>query len=212
MNSNLPKALIPINGKPLIHHVMEMWRCEPEDCVFILGHKAGEVMKAIPDGATCAFQDFPHGIADAILQAEGLVDGRFVVALGDCIQRGRWIVPQEVPMMGVGVWETDNHDAIKSSYSVKLKDGRVSKVVEKPKRCINDLCGMGTYFLNSRVFEYIRQTPVSPLRGEVEITDTLQLMIDQGEVLTPVFFCGDYLNVTYPEDMKLAEQILSKPL
>ena len=84
--NQVPKALISINGKPLIHHVMEMWRCEPKDCVFILGHKAGEVMKAIPDGATCAFQDFPHGIADAILQAEGLVEGRFVVALGDCIQ------------------------------------------------------------------------------------------------------------------------------
>lgn len=209
MNSNLPKVLLPLNGKPLLYHVMEMWGCEPKDFIFVLGYKAGEVIKSIPEESVVAIQDFQNGIADAILQAEGLIKNeKFVVALGDCIQKGRWSFPKMSPMLGVGVWETDNHEAIKSSYSVELENGYVSKVIEKPKKVANNYCGMGTYFLDGRVFEYIRETPISPLRSEVEITDTIQLMINSGERVTPIFFKGEYLNITYLDDIQIAERIL----
>ena len=67
---------------------------------------------------------------------------------------------------------------------------------------------MGFYFFNKRVFDYIKLIKSSPLRGEVEITDTIQNMIDSGEKMTPVFFRGNYLNVTYPEDLVKAERLL----
>ncbi len=106
---------------------------------------------------------------------------------------------------GVGVWETGNVEAIKLSYSLDVGDNHVVHVSEKPEHVLNNLCGMGFYFLDKRAFEYIELTKPSPLRGEVEITEALQNMIDNGERITPVLFRGSYLNITYPEDLARAE-------
>lgn len=67
---------------------------------------------------------------------------------------------------------------------------------------------MGTYFFDKRVFDYIGGTPPSILRGEVKITDVIQYMIAAGEEIAPVFFRGNYINITYPENLKKAEEIL----
>lgn len=209
MGDDLPKVLIPINGKPLLHHVVDMWRDSVDEFIFVLGYKWMEVIEFLPQNSIYVFQDSQKGIADAILKVEPLINNEaFVVALGDCVQKGEWQIPSIPPELGVGVWETNNNDAIKVSYSVEIKDGYLSKVIEKPKEIINNYCGMGTYFFDRRVFDYIRKTPVSTLRNEVEITDTLQLMINSGEKISPIFFNGEYLNVTYPEDIQKAERIL----
>ncbi len=168
------------------------------------------VIDYLPRNSIYVFQDSQKGIADAILKVEPLIeDEKFVVALGDCIQVGEWVEPQGPTELGVGIWETSDTRAIRSSYSVEIKDGYVSKVVEKPQELVNNYCGMGTYFFDRRVFNYIRKTPKSSLRNEVEITDTIQLMVASGERISPVFFKGNYLNVTYPEDIARAEELLS---
>lgn len=209
MGDDIPKVLVPINGKPLLHHVVGMWETSVEEFIFVIGYKGIEIIKLLPKNSIYVFQDSQRGIADAILRAEPLIDNEdFVVALGDCVQKGRWKIPSTPAELGIGVWETDNLDAIKSSYSVEIKEGYVSKVIEKPKELINNYCGMGTYFFDRRVFDYIRKTPISSLRNEVEITDTIQLMVNSGEKITPIFFRGEYLNVTYPEDIQKAEEIL----
>jgi len=69
---------------------------------------------------------------------------------------------------------------------------------------------MGTYFFDKRIFDYIRKTPKSSLRNEIEITDTIQLMINSRERVSPFFFIGRYLNITYPEDIKEAEELLNE--
>ena len=210
MGGGLPKALLPIKGKPLFRHVMEMWETSVDGFIFVVGHRWEEVVNTLPSEAEYVVQNPQRGIADAILQAERLTYGEpFVVALGDCVQRGEWILP-EVPIeIGVGVWETDDQELIRRSNSVEIDKGCICRVVEKPKEAPNNYCGMGTYFFDNRVVEYIKKTPVSSLRGEVEITDTIQLMILSGERITPVFFNGEYLNVTYPEDLQKAEELLS---
>jgi dTDP-glucose pyrophosphorylase len=130
------------------------------------------------------------------------------MVLGDCICNGEFIFPKDM-QQGIGVWETQNIQDIKQSYAVEIKDNFVSKVIEKPKKIINNLCGMGFYFFDKRVFGYIKLTPPSPIRGEIEITDVIQKMIDAGEKISPVLFKGKYLNITYPQDLKRAEAILT---
>lgn len=210
MGEDSPKVLLPINGKSLLHHVVDMWKDTVNEFIFVVGYRWTEVLKYLPENSIYVFQDTQKGIADALLQVEPLITSdEFVVALGDCIQKGKWSLPGYPIELGVGVWLTDNLEAIRSSYSVEIKDGYVSGVVEKPKYPPNNCCGMGTYFFDRRVFDYIRKTPISTLRNEVEITDTIQLMVNLGEKITPVLFKGDYLNVTYPEDIKRAEEMLS---
>jgi len=209
MGGATPKALIPINGKPLVYHVMDMWADSVDGFIFVVGYKWQEVTKCLPKDSIFVTQEPQRGIADAILQTRGALQGKegFVVVLGDCLQVGEWIIPPKLEL-GIGIWETNNKDTIRQSYSVEIEGGYVSRVVEKPKNPPNNYCGMGTYFLDRRVFSYIRRTPINPLRNEKEITDTIQLMVDSGEKITPVFFKGEYLNTTYPEDIEKAEKLL----
>jgi len=210
MGGATPKALIPVNGKPLIRHIMDMWKTSIDEFIFVVGYKWEEVTGSLPKKSVFVIQEHQKGIADAIYATKGVLgsEDNFVVVLGDCLQVGEWIIPPSLEL-GVGVWETSNRDAIRQSYSVEVKEGYVSQVVEKPKSPPNEYCGMGTYFFDSRVFRYIKRTPLSPLRNEREITDTIQLMINAGEKITPVVFKGEYLNITYPGDIEKAERLLS---
>jgi dTDP-glucose pyrophosphorylase len=109
---------------------------------------------------------------------------------------------------GVGVWQTGDLDFIRQNYSVEHENGVIKKVIEKPRAPTSNLCGLGFYFLDKHVFRYIEKTPPSALRNEVEITDVLQNMINGGEKIHVVPFVGQYLNITFPEDTKKAENIL----
>ena len=210
MGGATPKILIPIKGKPLLHHVTEMWEHSVDEFVFVVGYKWEEVIRHIPSSSVFVTQEPQRGLADALLQARGALGGKgFVAILGDCVQKGEWVIPKDLEL-GIGIWETNNKETIRQSYSVEIEDGYVSKVIEKPKSPPNKYCGMGTYFFDERIFNYIRKTSINPLRNEKEITDTIQLMIDSGEKITPVFFKGEYLNITYPEDIKKAEDLLSE--
>jgi len=208
MGSEIPTVLIPINRKPMVCHVMDMWKNAVDGFIFVVGHKWEEVVASLPKGAPYIIQEPQKGIADAIYSTKGLLkDEEFVVVLGDCLHVGEWDIPSNIKL-GIGVWETTDKDAIRKGYSVEIENNLVTKVVEKPKNPPNNYCGMGTYFLDGRIFNYIKRTKLNPIRNEREITDTIKLMIDAGEPITPVFFNGKYLNINYWNDIAKAEDLL----
>jgi len=77
----------------------------------------------------------------------------------------------------------------------------VTAVVEKPREIVNDLLGLGFYFFTDDIFDYIDRTPPSDLRGEVEITDVIALMVEDGVDVRALPFEGLYLNLNYPSDL-----------
>lgn len=204
------KGMIDVNGKPVLRHAIDYWRQFTDDFVFVVKYKKADIYKfakALTINAEFVEPKKLKGIANGIYQAKDFVGDKFIVVLGDCVCRGIFKIRPYMEQ-GICIWETDNKEDIKRSYSVKIEKGLVSKVKEKPKRLINNLCGMGFYFFDRKVFEYIEKTKPSLLRNEVEITDVIQNMIDAGEKISPLFFKGDYLNITYTEDLKRAEEIL----
>jgi hypothetical protein len=68
---------------------------------------------------------------------------------------------------------------------------------------------MGVYFFNPEVFDYIDKTPPSRRTGKVELTDVIQVMVDDRLAVHVVPFEGDYLNVTCPEDILIADRMVS---
>ena len=209
-SSEKPKVMIEIRNKPLLGYVVDYWKRYTQDFVFVVSCNKEQVIEfasQLPINSQFVEQKELKGIAHAIMCARELVSDSFIVVLGDCLCRGSFDFAPNMKQ-GVGVWQTDNIEAIKQSYSLDIKDDLVCHVKEKPEQVSNNLCGMGFYFFNKGVFDYIKLTRPSPLRGEVEITDTIQNMIDNGEKITPVFSRGDYLNVTYPEDLVKAERLL----
>ncbi len=208
MGSNTPKTLLEVADKSILQHIMDFWTPIVDGFVVVVSPDfltspdiTVQRVSTTTADATVVIQLVPKGIAQALLLTKDVVDEHFVVVLGDCLLRGRFNVMMPYKGLGVGVWKTHNQEAIKQSYAIDFCD-YLTCVVEKPKRVSNDLCGMGVYFLDKRVFDYIGTTS--------GITEVLQKMIEAGEKIKPIFFEGDYLNVTYPDDLALAEEMLKR--
>jgi len=165
-------------------------------------------LKEVKRGVEFVTQPAPAGLADAILCAEPYVKGKFIVHLGDCIFRGKFEEEDANFDLGIGVWKTYDLDEINKSYLVGVSPatGLVEDVIEKPNTTRqHGNCGMGVYFLDERIFDYIRRYEGPP--GGGDFTSILQTMVDEGEKIVPVWFRGDYINITTPDDVKKAERI-----
>lgn len=205
-----PKALLEVKRKPLLDYIIEYWKEYTNDFVFVVGYKREQVISHVskmPIEAQFIEQKELKGIANAIQCVEDTVFDRFIVVLGDCICRGEFDVPEGMEQ-GIGVVQTDHPEDIKNGYSVEIEGNLVRRVEEKPAVVSSNLCGMGFYFFDRRVFKYIEVARPSELRNEVEITNVIQDMINGGEPIVPIFFQGDYLNINYPQDITRAEGIL----
>jgi len=204
------KTMLPVAGRPLLHYVLAFWKPFVTRFVFVVKYHREEIeeyVATLPFSCQCVEPEALRGIADGIYQARALVGERFIVILGDCVCRGRLQFPSLLDQ-GVVIWATDNPEDIRRSYSVELKENRLVRVVEKPQHLPNNLCGTGFYFFHRRIFDYIERQPPSALRGEKEITDVIQAMIDAGEIIAPIWLEGAYVNVTFPEDLQRAEHVL----
>lgn len=202
MNSHVPKVLLKVNGRSLLGHITYYWSGTVDDFIIVASRENLRAIKQNSGRAIFAVQEPLRGIADAILQAEPYVKDKFVVNLGDCLLQGEF-EPDDFEL-GIGVIKDAPYDG---GYTVDVAGNRVTAAYEKSPR--GKHLGMGVYFFDKRVFDYIRKTPPSALRSEVEITDVIQNMIDAGERIAPVWFKGKYINVTYPEDIRKAEEVFA---
>ena len=207
---DLPKVLVPIKGTPILSIVVDYWSAFTRDFVFVVGYQKEQVIsfaQQLPVAAEFVEQTELRGIGHAVSLTEPLVRDRFIVVLGDCLCKGTFRFPDGMEQ-GVGVQRTDNKAQISMNFMVDVEGDRVCAAVEKPPHPTTDLCGLGFYFLGRQVFEHIQSTPPSRLRGEVEITDVIQHMIDAGEAISPVMLSGHYVNMTFPEDIARAAALV----
>ena len=212
LTDNNPKPLVTITEKPILDHVINYWKQYTNDFVFVVNYKKDKIIDYIKKFKDINYQfvvqDELRGIAHALQAVEGVAGDKFIVVLGDCICKGDFDFPHDMTQ-GVGIWETNNKKDIKNSYTVNLASNLVQGVREKPKRIFNNFCGLGFYFFDKRIFDYIRKTPPSKLRGEIELTDVIQNMIKGKEKISPVFFRGDYLNINTEDELNRAKKIIN---
>lgn len=203
----MPKHLLMIGGQPLLCHIANAWRDSVDSFIFVLKRSMAYMWEYLPENSAVVFQDEPKGLADAILRAEPYVRGRFVVALGDCPFIG--VFEEWSFELGIGVWKTEYPGReLAKNYLVRVEDNRVISLEEKPQELIaGGYCGMGVYFLDERVFDYIRKRKAKPSGGD--FTEVLQAMIDAGEIFSPVWLTGEYVNISSPEDIATAEGMLN---
>jgi len=207
---DLPKVLVPIQGKPILSIVVDYWKQFTQDFVFVVGFRREKVIefaKGLPIHAEFVEQKELRGIGHAVSLTQHCVKNKFIVVLGDCLCRGQF---RFAPGMSqaVGVRHTADTDQIRRNYMVEVEGDRLAAAVEKPPQPTTDLCGLGFYFFDRCVLDYIEKTPPSALRNEVEITDVIHHMIVAGEPVSPAWLDGAYLNMTYPEDIERAEAFL----
>ena len=183
------KQLVPIANKPILFYALESLAEAGIGRVgIVVGDTGDQVLAAVGDGARFGLevayidQPEPLGIAHAIKVSEDFLDGDpFVLYLGDNFLRGG-IVPfveefrRTAPQCQIMLRQVPNPQ----DFGVaELVDGRVVGVIEKPQQPPTDLAVIGIYMFDRHVFEAVNSIKPSP-RGELEITDTIQYLIDKG--------------------------------
>ncbi|MHA1130636.1 MAG: glucose-1-phosphate thymidylyltransferase [Candidatus Helarchaeota archaeon] len=216
------KQLIPVANKPVLFYALEdVKECGITDVgIIVASHSKDEVIAAVGDGTqfdinvTYIEQDHPGGLAHAVLTAkEFLQDDSFVMYLGDNILKEGIVTLYKQ-------FKTSNSDALIAVSKVKnpqrfgvveLKDGKVYRLVEKPKLPKSDLALVGIYFFKSSIFEAINQITPS-WRNELEITDAIQKLIDLGYQVTYKEVTGWWKDTGKPEDIIEVNQLILKEM
>src|SRR6185369_9396095 len=182
------KQLVPVANKPVLFYGIEaLVEAGIREIGIVVGDTHEEIEAAVGDGGafgahvTYIRQDAPRGLAHAVLVAEEfLKGGRFVMYLGDnLLQRGITSLVEEYERLGVDCEILLTKVPNPSAFGVAQLDGggRVVKLVEKPKDPPSDLALVGVYLFDDYIFEAARAIRPSA-RGELEITDAIQWLVD----------------------------------
>jgi glucose-1-phosphate thymidylyltransferase len=205
------KQLVPVANKPVLFYGIEaIVAAGIRDIGIVVGDTHAEIEAAVGDGSafgakvTYIRQDAPRGLAHAVLVAEPFLRGdRFVMYLGDnLLQRGITSLVEEYQRLGVDAEILLTRVPNPSSFGVAQLDanGRVVKLVEKPKDPPSDLALVGVYLFDDQIFEAARAIRPSE-RGELEITDAIQWLIDHGRTVHPHLVSGWWKDTGKAEDM-----------
>lgn len=206
-----PKVMIPIANRPILEHLLiEAKKAGIGEFVFVVGYHDEQVRDYFADGSRWGVSIEYHrqgrqmGTADALRMVEELLGGDFLLINGDIIVKHRDI--KQVMEKGgnaVSVFPVEDPQGV---GVLELSKGRVVRIYEKVESPPSHMANAGVYRLTPDIFDAISRTVKSP-RGEYELTDSLQLMIDSGQEVSYQEI-GYWLNLSYPWDLLAANQSL----
>jgi glucose-1-phosphate thymidylyltransferase len=212
------KQLVPVANKPVLFYGIEAMAAAgiSDVGIIIAPETGGEIRAAAGDGSrfgvsiTYIEQDAPLGLAHAVLTAEQFIGvDPFVMYLGDNLLRhGITALVDE--------FRTNQPDALilltpvddPQHYGVAELDGdRVKRLVEKPKNPPSDLALVGVYMFTRAIFDAGRAIEPSG-RGELEITDAIQHLVDSGKRVDSHVVHGWWKDTGQVQDMLDANRLI----
>ena len=210
-----PKPGLPICNKPLIQYSIEVFReLGIREIFVVIGHLGHELAQALGNGSALGVklryieQAKILGIASALGQLEPYVSSPMFVVLGDIFFQAENLssmidrMDERKAGAVLAVKHETDQESIRRNFTVhEDQDGRVQRVIEKPRYVHSNVKGCGLYLFGLPVFDAIRRTPRTAMRDEYEITDTIQIMVDDG---LPVFTADVVkwdVNLTAPADV-----------
>lgn len=212
------KQLVPVANKPVLFYGIEaMARAGIREVGIIVAPETGdEIRAAAGDGSrfgvelTYIGQDEPLGLAHAVLTAEPFLgDTPFVMYLGDNLLQGgitelvdafRATAPDALILL-TPVTDPENYGV------AELEGGRVRRLVEKPPEPATDLALVGVYMFTPAIHDAARA--ISPSgRGELEITDAIQHLVDSGARVDPHIVRGWWKDTGRLDDILEANRLV----
>ena len=211
------KQLVPVANKPILFYGLEALAASGiREIGIVVGDTHQEIRDAVGDGGrwgvtvTYIPQSAPLGLAHAVLTAEEYLQGQpFVMYLGDNLIREP-LAPlvtrfrTERPHAQILLAKVPNPHEFGVA---ELRDGRVVRLVEKPAVPPSDLALVGIYMFDDHIFEAARAIKPSG-RGELEITDAIQRLIDSGLVVRPHVIEGWWKDTGKLDDLLEANRII----
>ena len=216
-----PKQLLPIANKPMSQYCIESIREAGimDTAIIIGGLGSNKVKEYYGNGEkfgvnlTYIEQDYPRGIAHAVNLCKDFVSNeKFVVFLGDNI------IQKSISQFATN-FERSNYDALillcevdnPSRFGIAdVKDGKIIKIMEKPKNPPTNLAVTGIYFLTPKIFDIISKQKPSA-RNELEITDALEMLLKENDNISYDMITDYWKDTGTPEDILHANmQVLTK--
>jgi glucose-1-phosphate thymidylyltransferase len=183
------KQLVPVANRPILFYGIEAIRdAGITDVGIVVGDTAPEIMEAVGDGSrfgikvTYIHQEAPLGLAHAVKITRDFVgDDRFIVYLGDnLILSGITDFVRKFEANSPNCQILLAHVPNPQDFGVaELEGDRVARLVEKPREPRSDLALVGVYMFDSTIFDAAEEVKPS-WRGELEITDAIQYLIEKG--------------------------------
>jgi len=215
------KQLVPLANKPILFYAIEqLVSCEITELAIVVGEMREQIENAVGDGsrfgARISYIDQPQplGIAHGVKLAEEFIGGSpFALFLGDNFLK-EGISPY------VQQFRKGCHNGMvllcpvdrPQDFGVAELDGqRLVRVVEKPHDPPSNLCVIGIYFFDAHVFDAIRRIQPSA-RGELEITDTIQRLVDDGLDVHAEIISGRWIDTGKHDDLLEANRLILEDL
>lgn len=211
------KHLIPIANKPILHYAIEAAAsADIRDIAIVVNADSREVQNAIGDGSrwnvhiTYIPQETPGGLAQVVALAESFVKKEpFIFYLGDNMVVGgvRRFVEE---------FEKSDCNCLLTLAKVKdperfgvpeIKDGRIISVEEKPKNPKSQFAVAGIYLYDRHIFEAVKAIKPSA-RGELEISDAHQYLIEKGYKIGFAEITGWWKDTGKPTDLLEANRLV----
>jgi glucose-1-phosphate thymidylyltransferase len=218
------KQLVPVANKPVLFYGIEaMAEAGIEEVgIVIAPETGGEIEQAAGNGSrfglriSYILQDEPLGLAHAVLTAEPyLGESPFVMYLGDNLLQGgiselvaafREHAPDALILL-TRVPDPENYGVAELARAAPGEAGRVVRLVEKPANPSTDLALVGVYMFTPQIHDAARALKPSA-RGELEITDAIQHLVDSGMRVEPHIVRGWWKDTGRLEDMLEANRLI----
>ncbi len=212
------KQLIPLANKPILFRVIEAIRdAGITEIGIVVGSTAKRIRDAVGGGSrwgvdvTYIQQDKPLGLAHAVKVSQPFLgDERFVMFLGDNVIEGG--ISPLIAQFADSKWNSQivltkiEHP---EQYGVAElgEDNRIVRLVEKPKVPPSNLALVGIYMFDHHVFQAVNAIKPS-WRGELEITDAIQWLVDQNFAVHPYIHRGWWIDTGAPGDLLEANDLV----
>lgn len=213
----LPKQLIPVANKPVLWYILDAFN---KIGIKEIGIVVGENKEVIETRMNEVIQHDlklqyivqkkPLGIAHAVKTARSFLQkSDFVMILGDNLF-------DESLQGALNIFFEKKADALifltpvrdPRRYGIaEVREGQIISLKEKPAHSRSNLAVMGIYFFKNSIFSAIERTAVS-WRGELEITDAMQELINTGGKVVPYMYPGWWMDIGRPEDVLKANRLL----
>ncbi len=218
------KQLVPVANKPVLFYGIEAMAAAGvgEIGIIIAPETGEEIRQAAGDGSRFGVkieyivQDEPLGLAHAVLTAEPFLgESAFVMYLGDNLLQGgiadlvgafREHTPDALILL-TPVPDPENYGVAELAAAEPGEVGRVVKLVEKPAEPATDLALVGVYMFTPSIHDAARAIEPSA-RGELEITDAIQYLVDGGRRVEPHIVRGWWKDTGRLDDMLEANRLI----
>jgi len=211
------KQLVPVANKPVLFYGIEALRdAGIKEIGIVVGDTKDEIHEAAGDGSRWGIsisyieQEAPLGLAHAVKISEDFLEEEpFVMYLGDNILKSGIIslveeFKEKKPNSLILLTEVPHPQMFGVA---ELKDGKVVKLVEKPKKPMSNLALVGVYMFDYHIFEAVNAIKPS-WRNELEITDAIQYLVDHGYEVRPHLVTGWWKDTGKIEDILDAHRLI----